>query len=154
MACGSFSKAFEANMAALGLPAPTSLFSSVQAATGNLATMLSALKTLGPNATVAELIGATTGLEALGAVGAILAAAYCGAVIGSLIVAADAAMVCTSTTSAIPSVQQWAMRNGVHVPPSMYSFISRHPEVLIQNSAFRPSYAYRMRKAAAAKAVA
>jgi hypothetical protein len=47
--CGDFGKAFTQNMSALGLPAPTSLFGSVQAAASNVATMLGALKTLGPS---------------------------------------------------------------------------------------------------------
>lgn len=53
-------------MRVLRLDAPTSLFSSLQTAIGTLTTMLGALKALGPDATVAELVGATTTLEKLG----------------------------------------------------------------------------------------
>lgn len=65
IACGDFGKAFTQNMSALGLPAPNSLFGTIQAAASNIATMLGALKTLGRGATVTELIGATTTLEVL-----------------------------------------------------------------------------------------
>jgi hypothetical protein len=136
MACGDFAKAFNDNMKALGLPAPSSLFGSVQAALGNLATMLNALKAVGAKATVAEMIGATTGLEQLGIVSALSASFYVGAVIGSLMIAADAAMVCTDDSKA-PSkldsskVRTWAARRHIDVPPQMYVFLDRHPEVVL-----------------------
>lgn len=56
--------------------------------------MLGALKALGPKATVAELIGATTTLEKLGVVGMMSASYYVGAMIGSLFVASDAVKAC------------------------------------------------------------
>ena len=65
MDCVSFSKAFQDNMHALRLDAPSSLFSSLQTAIGTFTTMLGALKALGPTATVAELVGATTALKSL-----------------------------------------------------------------------------------------
>lgn len=135
MACGDFAKAFTDNMNALGLPAPSSLFASVQAALGNLATMLNALKAVGARATVAEMIGATTGLERLGIAGALSASFYVGAVIGSLIVAADAAMVCTDASKVpsrliSPKVRAWAARRHIDISPQMYVFLDRHPEVM------------------------
>jgi hypothetical protein len=129
--CGDFGKAFTTNMSALGLPAPSSLFGSIQAAASNIATMLSALKSLGPGATVGELIGATTALEALSVVGALSASFYVGACIGSLIVAASAALKCTTATAA-STARTAAGRLGLVIPDTMLAFIQRHPEVLIE----------------------
>lgn len=84
MACANFAKTFQDNMSALGLLAPTTLFGSLQTAVGNLTLILGAFKALGPTATVAEIAGATTTLEKLGAVGAMSASYYIGAVIGVL----------------------------------------------------------------------
>ncbi|ASL47711.1 hypothetical protein bAD24_III09970 [Burkholderia sp. AD24] len=139
--CGDFGKAFEQNMNALGLPAPSSLFGTVQAATSNIATMLAALKTLGPGATIAELIGATTALELLSIVGALSASFYAGACIGSLIVASNTAMKCSSRATVASTLQTWAGRNGLVIPHSMLVFIQRHPEVLIDTPS-RRNYAF------------
>jgi hypothetical protein len=139
--CGDFGKAFTANMSALGLPAPSSLFGSIQAAASNVATMLGALKTLGPGATVAELIGATTALEALSVVGALSASFYVGACIGSLVVAANAAMTCTSGATAAATARTTAARVGLVIPATMLAFIQRHPEVMI-DSPSRSNYAF------------
>lgn len=138
--CGDFGKAFTENMSALGLPAPSSLFGSIQAAASNIATMLGPLKTLGPSATVAELIGATTALEALSVVGALSASFYVGACIGSLVVAANRSMKCT-TASAAATARTTAARLGLVVPDTMLAFIQRHPEVLI-DSPSRGNYAF------------
>lgn len=138
--CGDFGKAFSANMGALGLPAPGSLFGSIQAAASNIATMLGVLKTLGPGATVAELMGATTALEALSVVGALSASFYVGACIGSLVVAANSAMKCSSGTAAA-TAQATAGRAGLVIPQTMLAFIQRHPEVMI-DSPSRGNYAF------------
>ncbi|CAH2907494.1 MAG: hypothetical protein PPHEMADM_0011 [uncultured Paraburkholderia sp.] len=138
--CGDFRKAFQQNMTALGLPVPSSLFGSIQAAASNVATMLSALKTLGPGATVGELIGATTALEALSVVGALSASFYVGACIGSLIVAANEAMKCTTSTAAT-TARAAATRLGVVIPDTMLAFIQRHPEVIIDSPSHR-GYAF------------
>lgn len=141
MKCGDFSKAFQENMAALGLPAPTTLFGNVQAATANLAAMLNAFKSVGPTATIAEIIGATTGLEVLGVIGAVTASFYIGAVIGSLIVAANVAMKCTNAVATSSTIRHWAGMNGVAIPPVMYAFLNRHPEVVMDIPS-RRSYAF------------
>ncbi|MFM0209894.1 hypothetical protein PQQ96_21045 [Paraburkholderia sediminicola] len=138
---GDFGKAFTANMSALGLPAPSSLFGSIQAAASNIATMLSALKTLGPGATVAELIDATTALEVLSVVGALSASFYVGACVGSLVVAANASLTCTSGASAAATARTTAARVGLVIPQSMLAFIQRHPEVVI-DSPSRGNYAF------------
>ncbi|WDD93603.1 hypothetical protein Bsp3421_003693 [Burkholderia sp. FERM BP-3421] len=147
--CTRFYQAFKSNMDALGLSAPASLFGSVQAATGTLTTILGTLKALGPNATVAELIGATTGLELLGVVAAGGAAFYAGAVVGSLIVATNASLYCSNKVAAASSVHQWASRRGISLPPSVYQAIQRHPEVLQPGNASR-AYAFRAQLRAAA----
>lgn len=70
MTCPSFYATFRENMTALGLDAPASFFGTYQTAVGTLTLMLQPLATLGADATVAELIGATVGLEKLMVVGA------------------------------------------------------------------------------------
>ncbi|AMV47269.1 hypothetical protein [Paraburkholderia caribensis] len=55
-ACPDFA-AFQKNMAALGLPAPKSLFETVQTATANVAAMLDGFKSVGTRATMSEIIG-------------------------------------------------------------------------------------------------
>ncbi|AJW98557.1 hypothetical protein BM43_2108 [Burkholderia gladioli] len=89
-ACVSFSRAFQDNMAGLHLPVPTTLFATLQTSLASTSAALGALKALGPGATVAELIGATTGLELLTVAGSMLGVFYLGAVVGSLMVATNA----------------------------------------------------------------
>lgn len=155
MGCVSFSKAFQDNMRALRLDAPTSLFSSLQTAIGTLTTMLGALKALGPNATVAELVGATTTLEKLGAVGAMAASYYVGAALGSLIVATEAVKGCDAPSSDSPAaryraVARWIASRGLLVPMDIRFFIERHPEVLV-DAPNRRSYAIRAMQAGVVK---
>ncbi len=78
---------FKENMDSLGLPAPATLFGSLQAAVGNAAVILSQIDKFGKSVTIAELVGAGTKLEGLATVGACSAAFYVGAVIGSIAVA-------------------------------------------------------------------
>lgn len=148
--CPSFKAAFQKNMAALHLPAPDSLFSTYTTAMTNLSAMLGTLSKLGADATVAEMIGATTGLELLAAVAGIGAAAYTGAVIGSLMVAASESMVCTNSTQVSSAASQWAGRSGVRLSPTMLTFLQRNPEVLI-DSPSRASYAFRHRAVTASQ---
>ncbi|VWD45315.1 hypothetical protein BLA50215_05697 [Burkholderia lata] len=129
--CKTFYRAFRDNMDALGLPAPASLFAAQETATGTLAAILGVLKTLGPTATVGELIGATTGLELLAAASALGASFYVGAAIGSLIVAADASLVCDKRgVAAVDGIRVWAARRGLVIPQDVYRVIERYPEVL------------------------
>ncbi|WP_186192701.1 hypothetical protein [Burkholderia gladioli] len=148
MACSTFSKAFSDNMAALNMPVPSGLFSTLQTAVGTVSTMLGALKMLGADATIAELVGATTGLEALMVAGSILAAGYVGAVIGSLIVVTDASLSCKTRAGVTGSVQSWSRNARVAVPASMVAFMRRHPEVLV-DSPSRSAYGFRMRQVTA-----
>jgi hypothetical protein len=82
-----FYKDFKENMEGLGLPAPETLFGSVQATVGNATVLLSHIDKFGKRVTIGEIIGAGTRLEGLGVVAACSAAFYVGAVIGSLAVA-------------------------------------------------------------------
>lgn len=141
-------------MRALRLDAPTSLFSSLQTAIGTLTTMLGALKALGPDATVAELVGATTTLEKLGG-GAMAASYYVGATLGSLIVATEAVKACddpyrNSPAGRYRAVPRWVASRGLLVPMDIQFFIQRHPEVLV-DAPNRRSYAIRAMQAGAAK---
>lgn len=83
----TFYEHFKENMDALGLPAPESLFGSLSAAAGTATTLLSQIDKFGKNVTLGELVGAGTGLEKLAVMGALSAAYYVGAVIGSIAVA-------------------------------------------------------------------
>ncbi len=102
----SFYKYFKENMDAMGLPSPDSLFSTIGTAVGTAATILKSIDALGKTATVGEMIGATTGLEALGVVAALSAAYYAGAIIGSIAVATGRYLSCGSTIADVISSAQ------------------------------------------------
>jgi len=138
-------------MRALGLDAPTSLFSSLQTAVGTFTTMLGALKALGPKATVAEIVGATTALEKLGAIGAIAASYYVGATLGSLIVATEATRACGDRYRGTPAaryraIMRWVASRGLVIPMDIQVFMQRHPEVLVDLPE-RKSFGMRARQA-------
>jgi hypothetical protein len=82
-----FYKYFKENMDGLGLPAPESLFGSVQAAVANASVLLGLIEKFGKRVTIGELVGAGTRLEGLALASGCAAAFYVGAVIGSLAVA-------------------------------------------------------------------
>ncbi len=95
--------------------------------------MMGILKTLGADATVGELIGATTKLEVVTVGSSILGSIYLGAVIGSLMVATDASLACgigRRGTNMSLAVAQWGTRYGLAVHPFVMAQILRHPEVL------------------------
>ena len=77
-----FYKYFKENMESLGLPAPETLFGTVQTAVANAAVILSQIDKFGKAVTVGELIGAGTKLEGLGVIAACSAAFYVGGSIG------------------------------------------------------------------------
>lgn len=78
---------FKENMESLNLAAPTNLFGTQQTAIATINGILSAIDKFGTRVTVLEIAGAGTRLELLGAIGAVGAAYYAGAAIGSLAVA-------------------------------------------------------------------
>lgn len=93
-----FMTAFRENMEAMGLPVPTTLFTTIQTTMGTVTGFIVPLHVIGAGVTMAEL---STTIAALGAsttvvsacfelaliAGGIIAAFYIGAVIGSLLVA-------------------------------------------------------------------
>lgn len=83
----NFYRYFKENMDSLGLPAPESLFGTLQITIGTLTVLLTNIDKFGKTVTVGELIGTGTRLEKLATVAAISAAFYVGACIGSLAVA-------------------------------------------------------------------
>ncbi len=141
--CVSFSKAFQDNMAALRLPVPATLFSTLQTSIASVSAALGVLKALGPGATVAELIGATTGLELLSVAGSMLGVFYLGAVVGSLMVATGAAAECKDPRGRQSSVAiaAWGASMGLSVPPFVIAHMLRHPEVFAP--AFHNGYGMR-----------
>lgn len=82
-----FYKYFQENMAALGLAAPESLFGSQQVALSTISAIIGFVDKFGTKVTVREMIGAGLRLEQLATLGAMGAAYYTGAAIGSLAVA-------------------------------------------------------------------
>jgi hypothetical protein len=74
-------------MESMGLPAPETLFGTLQTAVTSASTLAAFIDKFGAKVTIGEIIGAGTKLEALGAVAACSAAYYVGAVIGSIAVA-------------------------------------------------------------------
>lgn len=83
----NFYQYFKENMDGLGLPAPKTLFGSMQTAVGSATVILTQIDKFGKSVTIGELIGAGTRLEGLGVIAACSAAFYVGAVIGSIAVA-------------------------------------------------------------------
>lgn len=77
---------FKANMNAMGLPCPDSLFADLTTALATIKSIQAAI-TVGGNVTIAELIGAGTLSEGLAVAGGVAASFYLGACIGSLAVA-------------------------------------------------------------------
>jgi hypothetical protein len=137
-------------MSALGLPAPNSLFSSLTTALANLGAMLNAFKSVGPTATVAEMIGATVLKEKLDVIGVMAASYYVGAVVGSLIVATESASACKDPYRNTPIARyraalRFIASRGMIIPIDFEIFIQRNPEV-IADSPRRKSYALRARQ--------
>lgn len=96
---GDFYRYFSENMNDLGLPAPASLFDSYGKALATVSQLLAASQTLGSQATLAEIAGATTIAEKLIVAGACSASFYIGAVIGSIAVASGRSLSCGSRLS-------------------------------------------------------
>jgi hypothetical protein len=74
-------------MGNLGLPVPTSLFSTAAAAIATIKAIEAAVATYGTEITIAELIGAGVLSDALAVAGALTASFYVGACIGCVIAA-------------------------------------------------------------------
>lgn len=116
---------FKENMDGLGLPAPESLFGTLQAAVGNATIILSQIDKFGRAVTIRELIGAGTKLERLAIVGACGASFYVGAVIGSIAVATGRSLSGgTSISQVIFTAQKYRIYR-----PWLFSALHRYPEL-------------------------
>lgn len=132
---------FKENMEAMGLSVPASLFNTQAETAALITTMLTAFKTLGKNATVAELVGATTGLEKLLVLGALRASWYVGAAIGSFAVATGRYASCGASIS---DVMLEIHQNGITPPPAwLHTHLAQHPEIFDKKHAGRIAYAVR-----------
>jgi len=138
---GDFRKYFKQNMEALGLPVPSTLFDSYQTAIATASTLVGTLATLGKGATMAELLGATVGLEKLMIAASIGAAAYTGAVIGSIAVASGRSLGCGSQIS---DMFVFVHQNGLEFK-GWRSFYTQNRGVIDENRAFRRSFGLRAR---------
>ena len=136
---GDFKKYFTENMNALGAPVPTGLFDSYQKAIGTAAILVGVLHKLGKGATMAELIGATIGLEKLAVAAAFGAAAYTGIVIGSIAVASGRSLGCGNRIS---DMFVFTHQNNLQFK-GWHSFYFLNPQVLDKTHAFRNSVGLR-----------
>ena len=133
-----FYKYFKENMEGLGLPAPETLFGSVQAAVANATVILSQIDKFGKSVTVGELIGAGTRLEGLGVIAACSAAFYVGAVIGSIAVATGRSL---SGGTSLSDVIFTATRYNLN-RPWLISSLHRWPGIYNPQAIARNGYRY------------
>ena len=136
---GDFTRYFNENMQALGLPFPSTFFDSYNAAIAHAVVMVETLKTLGKGAAVAELIGATTGLEKLKVAATLGAAAYVGAIIGSIAVASGRSLGCGSRIS---DMFVFLYQNKLEFD-GWHAFYAYNPQVLDKSHNFRNSFGLR-----------
>ena len=136
---GDFKKYFTENMNALGAPIPTTLFDSYQTAVGTATLLVGALSGLGKGATIAELIGATIGLEKLLLAGAFGATAYTGIVIGSIAVASGRALSCGSRIS---DMFVFTHQNNLQFK-GWHAFYFHNPQIFDKSHNFRNSVGMR-----------
>jgi hypothetical protein len=132
----NFYKYFKENMDSLGLPAPETLFGTVQAAVANATVILAAVDKFGKAVTVGDLIGAGTKLEGLGAIAACSAAFYVGAVIGSIAVATGRSLAGGTSIADV-----LATANTYHLyRPWLSSALQRWPGIYNQKVVARKTY--------------
>jgi hypothetical protein len=125
-----FYQYFKENMDGLGLPAPETLFGSLQAAVGNAAIFLSHIDKFGRGTTVRELCVAGTRLEKLGVVATLSASYYVGAVIGSIAVATGRTL---SGGTSIADVMLLANQHKLN-RPWLASILSTWPAIIATDS--------------------
>ncbi|MFV2055403.1 MAG: hypothetical protein ACC707_03005 [Thiohalomonadales bacterium] len=138
---GDFKLYFIENMQALHLPIPSTYFDSYNMAIANAMVMIETLKSLGSGATVAELIGATIGLEKLKIAAAFGAAAYVGATIGSIAVASGRSLGCGSRIVDMFSFLEQEKLTF----PGWRQFYFHTPEIFNKNHPQRKMLAIKMR---------
>ncbi|HKX30733.1 MAG TPA: hypothetical protein VJ302_23790 [Blastocatellia bacterium] len=133
-----FYRYFKENMEALGLPAPDTLFGTLEATVANTAVILTQIDKFGKAVTIGELIGAGTKLEALGVIAACSAAFYVGAVIGSIAVATGRSL---AGGTSIADVFATVNRHGFNRPWLM-PFLNRWPNIYNETAVARNMYRY------------
>lgn len=131
-----FYKYFKENMDGLGLDCPETLFNSNGTAIQTATIILTAIKQYGRNVTMAELIGAGTGLEKLIYLGTLRASYYVGAVIGSIAVATGRSV---SGGVSLSDVLLNAQRNGLHIS-WLPGVLLRWPGIYRRNTGLRKHY--------------
>lgn len=142
---GDFKKYFNENMQDLGLPVPSTLFDTYNTALSTASTMVGTLATLGKGATMAELVGATVGLEKLAVAASIGASAYTGAAIGSIAVAAGRSLGCGSRMS---DLFVMARQNKLEFD-GLAAFYANNPQVIQKNHPGRARFGMQARIAPA-----
>jgi len=133
---GDFKKYFIKNMKALNLFVPANFFETREKAISTGSLILIAIKTLGKEATMAEIAGATISLEKLMVLGALNASGYVGAVIGSIAVATGRSLACGYQISDMFVLLE---RNNLKFE-NWIAFYSHNPEILDINHKFRHSF--------------
>ena len=131
-----FYKYFKQNMDALGLDCPETLFASNGAAIQTATVILSSIKQFGHGVTVAEIVGAGTGLEKLLYLGTLRASYYAGAVVGSIAVATGRSL---AGGMSISDVLMSAQRNHLH-EPWLPSVLMRWPGIYQPDVKSRKNY--------------
>lgn len=121
----NFYQYFRENMESLGLPAPASLFGSLQMAMANAAAFVAHIDKFGQRITVGEMLGAGVRAEKLGMVATLSAAFYSGAVIGSIAVASGRAL---SGGVSLADVM-WDIRSNGLYRPWLAETIRRNPMI-------------------------
>lgn len=145
---GSWGGYFTANMDALGLKTPDTLFDTAKTTLLTIGPIIAAVEKFGTTATLGELTTGATGVtitsEIIIASAGVLASAYGGAVIGSAFVASVYSVKCDiSRATPVPRGQtqgrkarfkanevfEFAKRNDVYAP-WMEDFFRRQPEII------------------------
>lgn len=126
-----FYRYFKENMEALDLaPPPESLFATQQLAIGTITTFVTFVDKFGTRVTVLDMIYAGTRLEQLAVVGAIGAAYYTGATIGSLAVATGRTLSGgTSLSDVLFEASKWKFDR-----PWLTSLLHQNPRIYDPNA--------------------
>ncbi|NMF87310.1 hypothetical protein [Aromatoleum petrolei] len=133
-----FYRYFKENMDGLGLPAPETLFGSLQATVANATVILSQVDKFGKAVTISELISAGKKIEQLATIGACSAAFYVGAVIGSIAVATGRSL---SGGTSIADVIFTACRHNLD-RPWLVTTLQRYPDLYEKRTVARDMYRY------------
>ncbi|WKB52979.1 hypothetical protein [Eleftheria terrae] len=133
-----FYEYFRENMAALGLPAPQELYGNLTLALGSVTALELFIEKYGTKVTVRELLGAGLRAEKLATVGAMQAAGYLGAVIGSIAVATGR---CLGNGVTIGEVLFSATKHGIN-SPWLAAHLARYPAIYDARVPARQLYRY------------